>query len=87
VIKIYDKDAILVVYYVPRVSTLMEDANLAKAGITSLDGLVEPVCLLGCTLAKPDKGFSNTGIDMIRRIKTMKALKLGKRKVLITKPL
>jgi len=38
-------------------------------------------------LAKPSKGFRNTRIDMIRRIKTMKALKLGKRKVLITKPL
>ena len=85
-IKIYDEDAILVVDYVSRVSTPMENANSMKARITSPDSFLEPVCLLRHALAKPGKGFSNMRIDMIGRIKTMKALKLGKRHI-ATKPL
>ena len=85
-IKIYDEDAILVVDYVSRVSTPMENANAMKAGITSPDGFLESLCLLRHALPKPGKGFGHMRIDIIGRIKSMKALKLRKRHI-ATKPL
>ena len=85
-IKVYDEDAILVVDYVPRVGTPMENANSMKARITRPDGFLESLCLLRHALAKPGKGFSNMRIDMIGRIKAMKTLELGQRHI-ATKPL
>ena len=85
-IKVDDEDAALVVDYVSGVSTPMENANAMEAGITSPDGFLEPPCLLRHALPKPGKGFRNMRIDIIGRIKAVKALKLRQRHI-ATKPL